>query len=159
MADHSAPEKIQPRGLADYLEVMSKAVFQTGMSWKVVEAKWPGIKEAFRSFDPAAIAALTPEDLDAITADPRVIRNRRKIEAIVDNARLMLDLEEEHGSFKGYVRSHGDFEKTVADLRKRFKFLGEMGAFYFLYVVGEEVPDYEDWCASRGREPMAARHS
>ena len=45
----------------------------------------------------------------------------------------------------------------MADLRKRFKFLGEMGAFYFLYVVGEEVPSYEDWCASRGREPMTAR--
>ena len=41
------PEKIRPRGLGDYLEVMSKAVFQPGMSWKVVDAKWPGTREAF----------------------------------------------------------------------------------------------------------------
>ena len=151
MADHRAPEKIQPDRLADYLEVMSKAVFQTGISWRVVDNKWPGIRAAFRSFDPAAIAALTPEDLDAITADPRVIRNRRKIEATVDNARTMLELERSHGTFRDYLRSHGGFEGTATDLRKRFRFLGDMGAYYFLWVVNEEVPSYEDWCASRGR--------
>ncbi len=151
-----APEKIQPRSLADYLEVMSKSVFQAGMSWKVVEAKWPGIREAFRGFDPAAVVALTPDDLDALTKDTRVIRNRRKIEAIVHNAREMLEREKAHGSFRGYLRSHGGFEGTVADLRKRFKFLGDTGCYHFLWVVNEDVPAYEDWCASRGRTPQTA---
>ena len=151
-----APEKIQPRSLADYLEVMSKSVFQTGMSWKVIEAKWPGIREAFRDFDPAAIVALTPDDLDALTKDTRVIRNRRKIEAIVHNARAMLEAEKTHGSFRSYLRSHGGFEGTVADLRKRFKFLGDTGCYHFLWVVNEDVPSYEDWCASRGRTPQTA---
>jgi 3-methyladenine DNA glycosylase Tag len=155
MAEHRAPEKIQPTSLADYLEVMSKAVFQTGISWKVVENKWPGIREAFHAFDAGAIASLTPEELDAITADPRVIRNRRKIEAIVENANAMLGLERQHGTFRSYLRSHGGFEETVKDMRKRFKFLGDMGAYYFLWVVDEVVPSYEDWCASRGRTPMA----
>ena len=155
MAEHRAPEKIQPTSLADYLEVMSKAVFQTGISWRVVENKWPGIREAFRAFDAGAIASLTPEELDAITADPRVIRNRRKIEAIVENANAMLGLERQHDTFRSYLRSHGGFEETVKDMRKRFKFLGDMGAYYFLWVVDEEVPSYEDWCASRGRTPMA----
>jgi 3-methyladenine DNA glycosylase Tag len=149
---HQAPEQIVPTRTGDYLEIMTKAVFQSGISWKVVHAKWPGIKEAFHDFDHRRVASLTEAEIAEIAADPRVIRNRRKIEAIVDNARVMLDLEEEHGSFKAYLRSHGGFEPTVTDLRKRFKFLGEMGAFYFLYVVGEEVPSYEDWCASRGRE-------
>ena len=157
MAEHRAPEKIQPRTLADYLEVMSKAVFQTGISWRVVEYKWPGIREAFRNFDPSAIVALTPDELDHLAADPRVIRNRRKIEAIVENANSMLELERRHGAFRSYLRSHGGFEGTVADLRKRFKFLGDMSSYYFLWVVDEEVPSYEDWCASRGRTPMTAR--
>ena len=47
-----APVRIEPQRLGDYLEVMSKAAFQTGISWKVVENKWPGIKEALRDFDP-----------------------------------------------------------------------------------------------------------
>jgi len=159
--DHHAPQQIVPQRTGDYLEVMSKAIFQTGISWKVVENKWPGIHDAFRGFDHRLVASLTEAELADLSADPRVIRNRRKIEAIVDNARTMLDLEEQHGSFKNYLRSHGDFEKTVADLRKQFKFMGETGAFYFLYVVGEEVPSYEDWCRSRGRQPMtaSARHA
>jgi len=155
---HHAPEQIVPQRTGDYLEVMSKAIFQTGISWQVVHNKWPGIRDAFRGFDHRLVASLTEAEIAELCADPRVIRNRRKIEAIVDNARQMLDLEEQHGSFKNYLRSHGDFEATVADLIKRFKFLGETGAFYFLYVVGEEVPSYEDWCRSRGREPMGATH-
>ena len=77
------PEKIRPRGLGDYLEVMSKAVFQPGMSWKVVEAKWPGTREAFREFDPEIVANFTPQDLDELATDRRVIRNRRKLDAVI----------------------------------------------------------------------------
>jgi DNA-3-methyladenine glycosylase I len=150
--EYGAPPQIKPKRLGDYLEVMSKSVFQTGISWQVVNAKWPGIREAFREFDARAVAGMTSRDIDKLATDTRVIRNRKKIDAIVDNARQMLDLEEQHGSFKKYLRSHGDFEATVKDLRKRFRFLGDSGAFIFLYVVGEEVPTYEDWCASRGRE-------
>ena len=149
-----APRKIQPKRLGDYLEVMSKSVFQAGISWKVVEAKWPGTREAFKGFDAEAVAHMTPMDIDDLATDKRVIRNRRKLEAIVENARRMLDLQDQHGSFRDYLRSHGGFEETVKDLRKQFKFLGDMGSFHFLYVVGEEVPSYEQWCASRGREPQ-----
>ena len=135
-----APKQIEPRSVGDYLDVMSKSVFQSGISWKVVEAKWPGTREAFKGFAADAVADMTPDELDQLSNDTRVIRNRRK-------------LERQHGSFKAYLRSHGGFENTVADLRKQFKFLGDMGAFHFLYVVNEEVPSYEDWCASRGRTP------
>ena len=148
-----APQKISPQSLADYLEVMCKAIFQSGMSWRVVEAKWPGLKEAMRDFDPVALAFLSERDLDELAQDKRVIRNRRKLAAIVKNAQAMRALEEEHGSFQGYLRSHGGFEAAVKDLRKRFGFLGDTGAYYFLYVVGEDVPSYEEWCASRGRAP------
>ena len=82
-----AAERTDPGSLADYLEVMSKSVFQAGMSWRVVEAKWPEIRQAFRGFDPAVVADLTEKDLDELTNDQRVIRNRRKLEAIVVNAR------------------------------------------------------------------------
>ena len=148
-----APAKIQPTGLADYLEEMSKSVMETGMSWKVIRTKWPGIKDAFLGFDPRAVASMIPPDIDRLMEDPRVIRRRPKLEAIVDNARQMLDLEKTHGSFRQYLRSHGGFEATAADLRKRFKFVGDMGAYHFLWVVDEDVPDYADWCASRGRTP------
>ena len=150
-----APQKIEPQSLADYLEVMCKAVFHSGMSWAVVEAKWTDIKAAMHDFDPVAIAFLSEKELDELAQDKRVIRNRRKLAAIIKNAQTMRDLEEKHGSFQNYLRSHGGFEPTVKDLCKRFGFLGETGAYYFLWVVNEDVPSYEEWCASRGRQPHA----
>ena len=138
-------KKIKPQSLADYLEVMSKSVFQTGISWRVVESKWPGIKEAFRRFEPQVISGLTVAEIDALVQDKRVIRNRRKIEAIVTNAHRLLELDSQYGSFRKYLRSFNSFEELAQDLRKNFKFLGEMGAYHFLWVVGEKVPPWEEW--------------
>ena len=102
-----APDRIEPQRLGDYLEVMSKAAFQTGISWKVVENKWPGIKEALRDFDPVKIAQFSDKDIDDLTQDTRVIRNRRKLEAIVANARRLIELEEEHGRLDHSYRDAG----------------------------------------------------
>ena len=88
-----APTQIEPTGLADYLEIMTKAVFQSGMSWQVVEAKWAGFREAFEGFDPERIAAFDGDDVDRLAADTRIIRNRRKIEATVHNAEVLLALD------------------------------------------------------------------
>ncbi len=112
-----APAKIEPKTLADYLEVLTKAVFQSGMSWRVIEAKWDGFREAFAGFDPRKIAAFSPADADRLAEDTRIVRNRRKIEATIDNAVEMVAIEDEFGGFRDYLRSHGGFEETVADLR------------------------------------------
>ncbi len=141
------PKKINPKHLADYLEVMSKSVFQAGISWRVVETKWQGIKEAFDNFEPNVIAKYSGTKLAQLLDDKRIIRNHLKIEAIVFNARRMVELDEQYGGFRKYLRAHGSFEERVKDLRKNFKFMGEMGAYHFLYVVGEEVPDWEEWSA------------
>jgi 3-methyladenine DNA glycosylase Tag len=145
------PERIEPTGLSDYLEVITKAVFQSGMSWKVVAAKWDGFRTAFHDFDPEWVAALSPPDVDRLAADTRIIRNRRKIEATVHNAEEMLELERQYGTFRDYLRSHGSFEATVADLRKRLNFVGDFGAYYFLHVVGEPVPSHEEFVRSRAK--------
>lgn len=109
------PEQLkQPLSLADYLEAMSKAGFQAGISWKVVEAKWPGIRRAFKGFDPVAISRYTGADIDRLIRDERVIRNRRKLEGVVLNARRLLELDKEHKGFRKYLRSSGGFEERCA---------------------------------------------
>ena len=149
MPEGEAPDRIEPKTLGDYLEVMSKAVFQSGMSWRVVETKWPGIRDGFRGFDAQSVATMGEPDIDTLATDTRVIRNRRKLAAVVENANRMLQLEAEHGTFRDYLRSHDSFAATVSDLRKQFKFLGETGSYFFLYVVGEQVPPHEEWEASK----------
>lgn len=144
-----APPQIVPKNLGDYLEIQTKAVFQSGMSWKVIESKWPTIREAFNDFQIGAVAAMDETAVDALADDKRVIRNRRKLQAITDNARRMIELDDEFGSFQKYLRSHDSFWDLVKDLRKQFKFMGEMGCYYWLYVVGEDVPDHDQFEAER----------
>lgn len=148
MPTGAPPDQIQPQSLDDYLEVMSKAVFQSGMSWKVVEAKWPGTREAFHNFHVQEVANINAFEFEELAKDTRVIRNRRKLEAVVSNAQEMLELDGEYGSFRKYLRSQGDFDGTLTALRKDFKFMGPTGIYYFLYVVGEAVPPHEEFEAT-----------
>ena len=148
MPTGSPPEQIKPASLDDYLEVMSKAVFQSGMSWKVVESKWPTTREAFFNFDIQKVANLDDKDIDELTQDTRVIRNYRKLNAIVSNAQRMIALDEEYQGFKNYLRSRDDFDSTLTAIRKDFKFMGPTGIYYFLYVVGEQVPPHEEFEAT-----------
>jgi len=160
-----APHQIEPTKLADYLEVLTKAVFQSGMSWRVVEAKWDGFREAFADFDAATIAAFTGDDIDRLAEDTRIIRNRRKIEATVTNAETILTLDGGPGGFTGWLRSQADFDATVAALRGEFRFLGDTGTYFFLYVVGEKVPPHEEWMKAhesaqrRAAAPRPERHT
>ena len=139
------PEKIIPQSLDDYLEIMSKSVFQSGMSWKVIENKWPGTREAFHNFDVQIVANFNELDIEELSKDTRVVRNYRKLIAIVSNARQMLALEKEYGSFQKYLRSHGNFDNTLNAIRKDFKFMGPTGIYVFLYVVGENVISHEEF--------------
>ena len=139
------PEKIIPKSLNDYLEIMSKSVFQSGMSWKVVESKWAGTKEAFHGFDVQAVANFNEIDIEELTKDTRVIRNYRKLAAVVSNARKMLELDKAYGSFQKYLRSHGGFDETLNAIRNDFKFMGPTGIYVFLYIVGEDVIPHEEF--------------
>ena len=145
-----APAQIEPQSLNDYLEVMTKAVFQSGMSWQVVSSKWPGFQECFQGFDVVAVATMDESAIDTLAADTRIIRNRRKIVATVHNAQRLLELEEEYDGIRNYLRAQGDFESLLKDVRKQFKFMGDTGTYYWLYVLGESVPDYDEFC-SRGK--------
>ncbi len=77
--------------------------FQSGLSWRIVLAKRPAFREVFAGFDPVAIAGFGPQDVDRLMGDPRIIRNRRKIEAVITNARLLLELD---GSYPGLLWSY-----------------------------------------------------
>ena len=81
-----APTRIEIKSLGDYFEVMSKAVFQTGISWKVVESKWPQLREPMRNFDIESVATRSTDDVEEFAQYTSVIRNRRKLAAIVHNA-------------------------------------------------------------------------
>lgn len=139
------PQQIEPSSLADYLDVMSRAIFSAGMNWKVIEAKWEGSRAAFDGFNPDTVAAYTPDDVERLMTDPRVIHNRKKIDAIVANAGELIVTDRECGGLEQYFASFADNDELVADLHKRFKFLGVSVAHHFLFVVGVNSDAQEKW--------------
>ncbi|HEV2415177.1 MAG TPA: DNA-3-methyladenine glycosylase I [Candidatus Dormibacteraeota bacterium] len=132
-----------PKELSGYLDAMARVMFQTGISWRVVEARWPGIQAAFKGFDPKRTSRLTTKDIDKLMGDTRVIRNRRKLEAIASNAGRMVELDTEYKGFKGYLDSLGDFDSTKKALHKDFAYMGDSGTWFFLWSVGRKVPEHK----------------
>jgi predicted dinucleotide-binding enzyme len=112
-----------PDDPAFFLEHLSRSVFEAGISWRVVEAKWDGIREAFHGFDPARVAAMPPAE----------------IAATVDNAREVLAMLDEYGSIRAYFASFPDADAAAADMRRRFKFLGDTGVWRLLTSAARDI--------------------
>jgi 3-methyladenine DNA glycosylase Tag len=126
-----------PDDPAFFLAHLSHAVFEAGI-WQAAQAKWDGIREAFHSFDPAQVAAMTPAEIAATESDPRVIRNKAKIQATVDNAREVLAILGEFGTIHAYFASFPDAHAASADMR-HFKFLGDTGVWRFLNGAARDI--------------------
>lgn len=152
--EHQAPPRAVPENDAGYLEKITQAVFQAGFSWKVIENKWPNFRKAFADFDIEAVAAFTDEDLERLVEDKGIVRNGRKIAATIHNAQVCQELIREYGSFPGYLRSMDnlDYWTRAKKFIKQFKFMGDMGAYFFFWSVGEDVPEYEVWMAEKERK-------
>jgi DNA-3-methyladenine glycosylase I len=76
---------------------------QAGLSWLTVLRKRDGYRRAFSGFDAERVAGLGPRDVERLLADPGIVRNRAKIESAIANARAILQVREERGSFAAYV--------------------------------------------------------
>jgi 8-hydroxy-5-deazaflavin:NADPH oxidoreductase len=128
-----------PDNPAFFLEHLSRSVFEAGINSRVVEGKWDGIREAFHGFDPAQVAAMPPAEIAAVENDARVIRNKAKIRATVQNAREVLAILDEYGSIRGYLASFPDAGAAAADMRRRFKFLGDTGVWRLLTSAARDI--------------------
>jgi 3-methyladenine DNA glycosylase Tag len=134
----------KPR-LADYLAVMSRAVFQAGLSWAAIDRQWDPLCKAFDGFDVAVVARFRTSDIARIMTSPGILHSKRKIQATIKNAATILALDKEYKGFRNYLRSLGSYDELTADLKKRFSFVGDISAYYFLYRVGEPVPSFKQW--------------
>ena len=138
------PQRIKPDSDQGYFSQLSKAVFQAGFSYKVVEQKWHDITEAFENFNFDSIALWDEETVLFVVQSPKVIRNIKKIRGIVYNAQVFLELIQEFGSFEAFLATIRDkpYQEVSKILTKKFKWLGLTGAYVFLWCVNEEVPEW-----------------
>jgi 3-methyladenine DNA glycosylase Tag len=141
MPEHHVDKPTTDHG---YFERMSRVILVSGLNWRTLEKKWPGIKQAFANFNINKVARFQEPDIEALMANPDVIRNLAKIRAIVANAAEFQAIAKEHGSFAHYLeatkRSGGEAGLRDA-VSKRFAFLGKSTAVIYLFSVGEDLPE------------------
>lgn len=153
-APRAIPERIVPEKLGDYLEIMTMASFQAGVSWALIQSKWDNFIHAFDNFEPSVVSKYEKNKIDKLLLDPGIIRSEKKIVGTIENARTMLMLESEFGSFQKYLRSFISYQNLSADIRQRFQFVGEVSVYYLLFRAGEPVPDFDSWLQTiKGEHP------
>jgi DNA-3-methyladenine glycosylase I len=119
-------------------ERLSMEVFQAGLSWVLILKKRAGLNAAFAGFDPLKVATFDNADRERLLNDPGIIRNRLKIDATIENARRLLVIQKEHGSFAAWIAAQHPLTKDewVKCFRKTFKFMGGEVVGEFLMSIG-----------------------
>ena len=120
-------------------EVMSLQVFQAGLTWKMVLDKRDAFRRAFRDWKIDRVADMGPDDVEALRQDPAIIRNRLKIEGVIENARRIQALRQEHGTFCRWfydILPGGEYPALQKELRGAFKFMGPEISRMWLMAAG-----------------------
>ena len=119
-------------------ERLSLEIFQAGLSWLTVLKKREALNMAFHGFDIAIVAAFGEADRRRLLADAAIIRNRLKIDSVIANARTILDLQHETGSFAGWIAVHHPLPlpEWVCLFKSRFRFMGGEIVNEFLMSIG-----------------------
>ena len=124
-----------------YLAEMAACIFRSGFVWRVIEKKWEGFETVFNGFLPIWVASRSPEDIEDMARDARIVRNLTKVKAVQDNALFVLDIQREHGSF-GQFLADWPGENIVGlwqTLKKRGSRLGGNTGQYFLRFMGKDT--------------------
>lgn len=130
---------------------------QAGLSWETILKRREGYRDAFHHFDPKKVAGMSDEELEQLREDERIIRNKLKIYAARQNAKVFLEIQKEFGSFDTYLWSFVNHTPIVnrwnslqeipattiesdalsKDLKKRgMKFVGSTIIYAFMQAVG-----------------------
>lgn len=111
---------------------------QAGLSWETILVKEAGFRKAYDNFDIAKIANYTEQERARLLADPNIIRNKLKVNAAIENAKTILRLQKEFGSFEKWLEANHPLSKDewVKLFKKTFKFTGGEIVGEFLMSIG-----------------------
>ena len=138
-------------------EHLSLGGTQAGLSWLTILKRRAGYKEAFTDFDPQIVAQYTPEKIEVLLRDPGIISNQQKVNSVVNNAALILEINDKFGSLNDYlweftegktIQNSWEKESELPvntkesdimskELKSRgFKFIGTIICYAFMQAVG-----------------------
>ena len=146
-------------------ELLILEMFQAGLSWETILNKRENFRKAFDSFDWNSIVNYNEDKINELMQDKGIIRNRRKIEATINNTKIFLNIQKEYGLFANFIWSFTDNKVIITDskvvsnelsdtiskeLRKRgMKFVGTVIIYSYLQAIGV-INSHEDNCFLKG---------
>ena len=137
MRTYKVPPK--PRTDDGHLELIAKIIFIMWFNWNLVEERWPAIKRAFKGF---AIRKVVAMDVEDVIDAPGMIRNRMKIQRIIENAKVCSRILDQYGSMQAWVKAVAkEHEKSPLfnpsleeECQQRFAGIGETTREWVAYV-------------------------
>ena len=145
----------------DYLfEILVLVNFQTGLSWEIMLKKREDFRIAFDGFDVEKIAGYDEKRMEELLKNENIIRNKNKINAVVNNAKVFIKIQEDYGSFYDYIKTftkgeifhergltESELSRTmVKDLKKKgMKYLGPITMYSYLQTIGI-INSHEENC-------------
>lgn len=133
------------------LERLALEINQAGLSWDLMLKKRAGFNQAFKNFEVEKVARFGARDVTRLLKDAGIIRNRLKIEAVIHNARIVKDIQREHGSFSSWLLFQlngipGPREAAKLFKRQGFKFVGGEVLKEFLQSIGQLPSPHDKMC-------------
>ncbi|MEE4617222.1 DNA-3-methyladenine glycosylase I [Pseudomonas alliivorans] len=141
------PRQLQAISADRYLSTLALRVFRAGLKHSLVDSKWPAFEEVFFRFDPEKVVLMGADHLERLMQDARIIRHLGKLKSVPRNAQLILDIEQEHGSFGQFIAQWpvDDITGLWQYLAKHGNQMGGLSAPRFLRMVGKDtfIPSYD----------------
>jgi DNA-3-methyladenine glycosylase I len=141
------------RGDAELFERLLLEINQAGLSWLTILKKREAFRQAYHGFEPALVARYGARDVRRLLGDAGIIRNRLKIAAAIANAKTVLALRKEHGSFAGWLDAHypRSREEWTALFKRTFRFTGGEIVNEFLVSTGYLPGAHRESCPAYRR--------
>jgi DNA-3-methyladenine glycosylase I len=133
----------------ELFERLMLEINQAGLNWTLILKKQDNFRKAFNDFNIRKVASYGEKDFKRLMNDMGIIRNRRKINAAIENAKIIIGLQKESGSFRKWLDKNSETVKTLQDwtklFRRTFRFTGGEIVNEFLvstgYLPGSHSPD------------------
>ena len=124
-----------------YLAEMAACVFRAGFVWRIITLKWEGFETVFNHFLPIWVASRSPEEIEDMASDTRIVRNLTKVKSVQENALFILDIQREHGGFGKFLAEwpEDNIVGLWTYLKKHGNRLGGNSGQYFLRFMGKDT--------------------
>lgn len=121
---------------------------QAGLSWETILKKEANFRKAYDNFDLKKVASYSEKERQRLLNDPGIIRNKLKVNAAIENAKTIITLQQEYGSFEKWLELHylNPKEEWVKLFKKTFRFTGGEIVNEFLMSIGYLAGAHTDTC-------------